>query len=205
VKRPTPDLTEALAPRQIDALRAFEALLLQRAVPAGAVAKGDAGMLWDRHILDSLRGVECLRASRPVTVADLGSGAGLPGIPLAIAVPEVAFRLLEPRRIRASLLEAAAAELDLPNVEVVPQTAETSGLRVEVATARALAQPPEAWRIAQTVLSRQGCLLLWAGVSWRARMPRDGKVDICAGPLLEGQGPLVMMTRETGAGGRGDG
>jgi 16S rRNA (guanine527-N7)-methyltransferase len=205
VKRPRSGLTEDLSHRQLDALHAFEAFLVQRAVPAGAVAKGDVGVLWDRHILDSLRGVECLRRAHPVKVADVGSGAGLPGIPLAIALPDIAFHLLEPRRIRASLLEAAVAELQLPNVDVVPLTAEASGLTVDLATARALARPPQAWRIARAVLHSKGWLLLWAGVSWRDHSPHDGKVVICAKPLLEGQGPLVMMARETASGERGDG
>jgi len=81
-------------------------------------AKGEALVV--RHLLDSLaptRLVEELAGSGPV--ADVGSGAGLPGIPLAIMLPELRFTLIERAGLRASFLRSCAALLGLTNVEVI--------------------------------------------------------------------------------------
>jgi 16S rRNA (guanine527-N7)-methyltransferase len=75
-----------------------------------------------RHILDSLSGVRSIRGCMgrdPATVEDAGSGAGLPGIPLAIALPHFRFILVERGGARAGFLRNACATLRLPNVEVL--------------------------------------------------------------------------------------
>jgi 16S rRNA (guanine527-N7)-methyltransferase len=73
-------------------------------------------------------------------VADVGSGAGLPGIPMAIAAPETNFVLIEPMDRRASWLQEVAQELGLSNVEVVRARAEEiEGGQFDVVTARAVA------------------------------------------------------------------
>jgi 16S rRNA (guanine527-N7)-methyltransferase len=204
VKRAGPRSTDDLSPEQVALLRRFERFLRDRAIPAGAVARGDSDVLWERHVLDSLRGLDCLSNGPPSELADVGSGAGLPGVPLAIALPATTVYLIEPRRLRASLLEATVAELGLSNAHVVHATAAASRLAVDVAVARALAPPVDAWRIANPVLRPTGTLLLWAGASWQPPAPSEIQVAICAPPLTEGQGPVVMMSGRSGPGGRGN-
>lgn len=74
-----------------------------------------------RHLLDSLAVLPFLDAGR---VADIGSGAGLPGIPLAICRPAQAFTLVEPSSKRVAFLRSVLAELGLSHVQVVPTTSE---------------------------------------------------------------------------------
>ena len=188
------ELLSGLGADQVAKLRSFTAILAERAIPIGAVAAGDADVLWERHVLDSLRGIECL-SGEPGSLADVGSGAGLPGLPLAIALPHTQVRLVEPRRRRAALLELAATELGLANVQVVQRTAETSGLVVQVCTARAVARPERAWEICQPLLAAGGGLLLWTGRSWEGTAPPGTVATVCSEPLSDREGAVVMMSR----------
>src|ERR1700747_2022613 len=112
----------SLSADQLAQLESYEALLRRIAVPRGMMAASDAARLWERHILDGLRAVPEIPAGS--SVADIGSGAGIPGVPLAVAVPPSRFVLIEPRRARAALLEAAVDDLGLPNAEVLPRRVE---------------------------------------------------------------------------------
>ena len=71
-----------------------------------------------RHILDSLAAVPLLQRINPISVADIGSGAGLPGIPLAIFLPDVSFDLVERSGRRVSFLRNAVLALGLKNVHI---------------------------------------------------------------------------------------
>src|SRR6266545_1833873 len=79
---------------QTDQLDRFEDLLADRAVPLGMIAAPDLSRLAERHILDAIRGAPLLPPGVG-PVCDLGSGAGLPGIPVAIARPDAAVTLVE--------------------------------------------------------------------------------------------------------------
>lgn len=107
----------------------------------------DLDRLEQRHIQDSLRLLPLLEGLPEGPCADVGSGAGLPGIPLAIAGPDRLWRLVEPRRKRSAFLEEVVRELGLDNVEVVALTTEEAAADDRYAathicaTARALAAP----------------------------------------------------------------
>ncbi len=99
---------------------------------------------------------------------DVGSGAGLPGIPLAIAAPERSWRLLEPRQKRAAFLEEVVRELQL-NCEVLPLRVEDAvahpklaGTHV-VATARALAGPAVALELLRPLIRPDGVVAVFLG------------------------------------------
>lgn len=77
-----------------------------------------------RHILDSLSGVSLLKELNPSSVADIGSGAGLPGIPLAIFLPEIEFHLVERSGKRVGFLQNAVLTLGLKNVSIVEKAME---------------------------------------------------------------------------------
>ncbi|MBW3594106.1 MAG: class I SAM-dependent methyltransferase, partial [Actinobacteria bacterium] len=110
-----------------------------------------------------------VREAPPGPAVDVGSGAGLPGIPLAIADPDRHWRLLEPRKRRAAFLEEVVRELALGNVEVVAQSAEalaaSEGATHAVATARALAPPPQAIDMLRPLVVPGGAILVFVGES----------------------------------------
>jgi 16S rRNA (guanine527-N7)-methyltransferase len=88
----------------------------------GLVKVRDRRELVVKHILDSLAPIEVIRnlfqSRESFNVADVGSGAGLPGIPLAVCLPNAAFTLIERMRRRAGFLRDAVAVLGLPNITV---------------------------------------------------------------------------------------
>jgi len=183
------DLTEA----ELGQLSEYLELLESIAVPRGMIAASDVGRLWERHIRDGLRGVGELRTR--ASVADLGSGAGIPGLPLAVAMPATSFALIEPRRARASFLEAVVDRLGLVNVSVVVETAERVSDRFEACTARAFSSPVESWSAAERLLAPSGVLVYWAGARFD-RGPLDDlgiPVRLSTPPDLARTGPLVIM------------
>ena len=131
------------------------------------VSPSDLDRFEERHIKDSLRALPYMRQAPPGPAVDVGSGAGLPGIPLAIADPSRRWVLLEPRQRRAAFLEEVVRELGLPNVEVQPRTAEQAvselGATFSVATARALAPPPYAIEMGRPLVAPGGAVLVFVG------------------------------------------
>jgi 16S rRNA (guanine527-N7)-methyltransferase len=181
----TAELGVQLTPRAGEQLEAFAELLLERAVPLGMIARADADRIGDRHILDSLRAAPFLQESDAGEVVDLGSGAGLPGVPLAIAVSEVRFTLAESRSRRAAFLELAVERLGLGNVTIHPDRVESLPPRAfDVATARAFAAPASAWGSAARVLRPGGSMVLFAG----AREPLPTDLPGAAGVRVYGRG-----------------
>jgi 16S rRNA (guanine527-N7)-methyltransferase len=134
----------------------------------GLVAPGDLDHFATRHVADSLRAAPVLAEVGPGPVIDVGSGAGLPGVPLALADPKRFVRLLEPHRRRAAFLEEVVRLLDL-NCEVVTRRAEDAARDPElrsvhaVAVARALAPPARALALLTPFVAAHGVALLFVG------------------------------------------
>jgi 16S rRNA (guanine527-N7)-methyltransferase len=190
------ELGVALDASRAATLLRFEDLLTRRAVPLGAVARSDTSRMRDRHILD------CLRAASSVhereVACDLGSGAGLPGIVVAIAQPRVRVLLVESRATRAAFLELAVQELGLSNADVVVGRAEELGREVDACFARAFAPLPRTWSVARTILRPAGRLVYFAGAELGDPVVPDGAAleAVLRTPVLESAGPLVIMTRQ---------
>ncbi len=180
-------------------LDAYTDLLAHRGVTLGIIAKGDLPRLKERHVMDSARAAALVPVTA-ATAADIGSGAGLPGIPVAILCPQLRITLLEPRRKRAAFLEFAISELGIANAGVLARRAEGSELRVDVALARAVGDAPTSWRLAEPLLTDGGVLIYFAGRSWSAEM-LDALASLGASafvpvqPRADDVGPLVMMRR----------
>jgi 16S rRNA (guanine527-N7)-methyltransferase len=177
----------------------FERLLSERAIPLGAVAASDAGRVRERHILDCLRAAPFAREAG--LAYDLGSGAGLPGVVVAIAVPEVRVALVDRRANRAAFLELAVQELDLPNAEVFAGPVEDLAEPANVCLARAFAPLERSWRAAERLLRPGGHLIYFGG----RELGEQGSVEVPSGavleavvrtPVLESAGPLVIMARQ---------
>jgi 16S rRNA (guanine527-N7)-methyltransferase len=183
---------------QVEALLFYELLLIDRAIPLGLVARGDQTTVRERHILDSLRGVLVLESSDSDAL-DLGSGAGLPGIVVAIARPSLRVGLVEVRRRRAAFLELAVERLGLSNVTVLAMPAGRLDQMVEVCFARALAGLSDTWEIARHLLRPEGRLVYFGGEGFRepAHMPPDAAtLRLLRTPALASSGPVVIMTRQ---------
>ena len=132
------------------------------------VSPGDLPRLYERHIEDSLRAQPLVEHAPPGSCVDVGSGAGFPGIPLAI-VSQRSWRLIEPRARRAAFLEEVVRELELDHVEVLAMTAEEAARRPGIggahalAIARALAPPLQALAICAPLVAPGGRVALFVG------------------------------------------
>ena len=186
---------EGLSSAQLRSLDAFEELLLTKAIPRGMVAASDRGHLRSRHILDSLRALPHLPAEAD-RVVDIGSGAGLPGLPVSVARPDLTVTLAEPRQARAGFLELAVERLRLLNVQVFPRPAEELDSGFDVCLARGFGDAPRTWSVARDLLRPGGRLIYWAGRTFsQDAAPPDTQV-LVVGLALESGGPIVIMTRQ---------
>jgi 16S rRNA (guanine527-N7)-methyltransferase len=189
---------------EIALLDGYLGFLSQRGLPMGIVASGDADRLVERHVGDALRGtLDALLADPGDTanaglVVDLGSGGGIPGIPLAIMRPRVRFVLTEVRRNRAAFLTEVVRALELPNFEVYAGKAERLEPSADVALARAFASTEAMWRVATRVLSPGGSLLYWAGERFSVAddVPEGARGTVFPTSALAPSGPLVIMARQ---------
>ena len=132
-----PAAAAALFGDRIDVARAFTADLARRGEELGLIGPLELPRLWTRHILNSVLVAPLLS---PGVVGDIGSGAGLPGIVLAIARPDVSFVLIEPMERRVDWLTSEAKSLGLENVKVIRARAEETKLDwpLDQVTARAV-------------------------------------------------------------------
>ena len=154
------------------ALAARDAEILEQAY-AEAVRLGFLGpreheRLWDRHLNDAF-GLAAIRRPGPGEQwADLGSGAGLPGLPLAVAYRATSFTLIDAHRRRLDWVAATAAALGLTNIRVVHARLEDYGQgparqSFDVATARALGPLPAVAELGLPLLRVGGQLLIPRG------------------------------------------
>jgi 16S rRNA (guanine527-N7)-methyltransferase len=144
----------------------------------------EPGRVRDDHLADALVALELPVVRDARALADLGAGAGVPGIPLAIALPEARVFLVEGHGRKCDFMRAAAAQLDLANVEVVHGRAETwtSGLgSMDVVTARALAPLDVVAEYAAPLLRIGGAL-----VSWRGQRDPDDEAAGCRAAAILG-------------------
>ena len=173
-------------------LAAYAALVRKWSPRLDLVASGDLPRFEDRHIADSLRLLPLARSLPPGPAVDVGSGAGLPGIPLCIAAPARHWRLLEPRAKRAAFLEEVVRELGL-TCEVVAATAEEAargalGASHVLAAGRALAPPAHALELLRRLVRSDGVAAVFVGED--GDVPPEGTVWRPGIAIVEGPGPV---------------
>ncbi|MBV8081299.1 MAG: class I SAM-dependent methyltransferase, partial [Actinobacteria bacterium] len=141
---------------------------------------------------DSLRGVELVRGIEG-PVVDVGSGGGAPGIPLALALPDREFVLVEAERRKAEFLERVAPT----NVRVVWGRAEEQGVDwAGAAVAKALAPPPVAAEWCLPLVRPGGVVVLWTGET--AQPERVAAVaERIGGELAENRGGLLVLRKKS--------
>lgn len=186
-------LTTAMA----DQLARFHELLLDQAVPAGMVSFRDASRIGERHLLDAMRAAP-LVDDADARAYDLGSGAGLPGIPLAVVRPQLHVILVEVRRHRVDFLRHAIDELGLSNTSVYPRRVETLRERVSLCFGRAFAPARRTWEVADRLLLPGGRLVYWAGRRFdpHVDLPTSPNCALFPARSLARSGPLVIMIRQ---------
>jgi 16S rRNA (guanine527-N7)-methyltransferase len=136
-----PDAASTIFGPRLEIAQHYAELLAGAGVERGVLGPHEADRLWDRHLLNSAAIAELLAIGG--RVVDIGSGAGLPGLPLAIARPDLQLVLVEPLLRRSEFLRAVVGELELP-VEVVRGRAEDQAVRdgvgeMDAAVSRAVA------------------------------------------------------------------
>ena len=142
--------------------KAYAALLTGRAAEWGLIGPREAGRVWSRHVFNSAALAPLIGNER--TVADVGSGAGLPGIPLAIARPDLHVTLIESLQRRARFLQLAVDELGLGDrVEVEHRRAEECTRRFDAVVSRAVAPLPTLIPWCMGLAKRHGEVLAMRG------------------------------------------
>lgn len=203
-----PEVGEVVFGEEIAAARRFAELIAEQGVRRGVIGPREVERLWDRHLLNSAVLTELLPPN--CRVVDVGSGAGLPGIPLAIARPDVSLTLLEPMARRVAWLREVVSELDL-SVEVVRGRAEEGPVRQrlagqDVVTARAVAPMERLARWCLPLLRPQGQLLALKGATAQDELDRDAaaiekagggarEVVSCGDRVLEVPTTVVVVRR----------
>ncbi|GAA1058917.1 16S rRNA (guanine(527)-N(7))-methyltransferase RsmG [Agromyces bracchium] len=159
---PEPPSAAAVFGDRLDVARTFTENLARHGEELGLIGPLELPRLWSRHVVNSGLVAPLLRPGR---VGDVGSGAGLPGLVLAIARPDVHLTLIEPMERRVAWLERQVAELALGNVDVVRARAEEVKLkgRLDQVTARAVSALRTLIPITAPLLRPGGELVLMKG------------------------------------------
>ena len=159
---PVPQGADAVFGSSLSVAKRFAAILATRGIEQGLIGPREVPRLWDRHLLNCAVVAELIDG-RCRTLVDIGSGAGLPGLVLAMVLPEVAVTLLEPMERRARFLAGCVTELELANVIVLRERAEDAEVKADVATARAVAPLPRLAELAIGVVRPGGMVLAIKG------------------------------------------
>ena len=123
---------------QLDLARAYTDRLAKDSETFGLLGPRELPRIWGRHVINSALLSDLVPAGSKV--ADIGSGAGLPGLPMAIAKPDAHFTLIEPMERRSNWLQQVISDLGINNVDVIRSRAEeVQRTDFDIATARAVA------------------------------------------------------------------
>ena len=194
---PPPGAAEVFGP-VLGSAEAFAQILATRGVERGLIGPHEVPRLWDRHLLNCAVVAELL-GDRCQTLVDIGSGAGLPGIVLAMVRPEIEITLLEPMERRCRFLAECVAELGLANASVLRGRAEDVVVRVDVATARAVAPLDRLAELAISVVKPGGMVLAikgrTAGDELKKARPVLRRIGARSAEVVRaGQGKVVPAT-----------
>jgi 16S rRNA (guanine527-N7)-methyltransferase len=158
-------IDEVFSPERRPLAQAYVEWLAGAGVERGLIGPRESGRIWPRHVLNSAVLADVIPEG--ATLADIGSGAGLPGIALAIARPDLTVTLVEPLERRTRFLEEVVESLGLDGVHVVRGRAESQHgrLRFDVVASRAVAPMDRLLGWCMPLVSAHGVMLALKGSS----------------------------------------
>ena len=169
-------------------------LLADAGVVRGLIGPREVPRLWERHLLNCVQIVPAF--DRDSRICDLGSGAGLPGVVVALARPDLQVTLLEPLLRRTTFLSEVADELALVNVDVVRGRAENhAGAGFDAVTARAVAPLDRLARWALPMCRPGGKLVAMKGATAEAELEASGAALVKAGARSSRVRELALSPR----------
>jgi 16S rRNA (guanine527-N7)-methyltransferase len=161
---------------QIGLARSFAQTLAKDSDELGLLGPRELDKLWSRHILNSAVVAELVRPGDKV--ADVGSGAGLPGIPMAIARPDAQFVLIEPMERRSTWMLEVVEDLGLKNVRVLRSRAEdVTEQDFDIVTARAVAALDKLLKMCVPLLKPGGALIALKGSKAAEEIANSKKLE----------------------------
>lgn len=172
-------------------------ILQTRGAEQGLIGPREVDRIWERHLINCALMVRALGPEGDVkTLADVGSGAGLPGLVIAIARPDISVTLIETMQRRVNFLNEAVDELGLTNVEVIRARAEElHGERdFHVVTARAVAALDKLAKWTLPLVAVGGQLVAMKGKSAAEEVEKAAKTLA----KLRGEGPRVELIHGSG-------
>lgn len=187
-----------------DAANEYARLLATEGTVRGLIGPREVSRLWERHLLNSAAIASLVPAG--ARVVDVGSGAGLPGIPLALARPELTVALLEPLARRVAFLTECVERLGLERVTVVRGRAEETPIRrqlggADVVTARAVAPLDRLAGWCLPLLRAGGLLLALKGTTAADELAGSGSLPGAADARVTQAGDppatVIVVTRGT--------
>lgn len=203
-----PDAAATIFGPRIDLARRYAELLAGPGVERGLLGPREVDRIWDRHLLNSAAVAELLEPGE--RVIDIGSGAGLPGIPLALARPDIDVVLLEPLLRRSEFLSEVVEQLGLA-VEVVRGRAEELWVRHQfgerdAAVSRAVAPLDKLAKWSMPLLRQGGRMLAIKGERGRDEVEQyrrvmaalgavDARVVTCGATYLRCPATVVIARR----------
>lgn len=144
--------------KTLQKLRDLETLLRKWNKNINLVSEADEVHLWDRHIVDSLQLIPFFRDVNKL--ADMGSGVGLPAVPLAIACPDIDVFAIEPKQKQAALMAELIREIRIPNLHVLAERVEKVFLsHMDVVCCRAFGEFSRDSRLAYKMLKPGGAFM----------------------------------------------
>lgn len=158
----SPDWVGDVPRETMDKLASYAALLLKWNATINLVGKTTEADLWTRHIWDSYQLVPMVPRGTS-TLVDLGCGAGLPGVVLAIACPTLSVTLVERDQRKCTFLREAVRALTLTNVRVLAQDAKTLDQPFDLITSRALASLDVLFEFAAPIMGKDSICLFPKG------------------------------------------
>ena len=153
-----------------DRIRTYAAFLESAGIERGLIGPGESERIWERHIFNCLPVTQLLKEGS--TVFDVGSGAGLPGIVIALARPDLHLTLIEPLERRAEFLREAVKGLD---IEVIRGQAQDVRATAHYVTARAVAPLEKLKKLSWHLLKTGGSLMAIKGKSAEEEMKTTPK------------------------------
>jgi 16S rRNA (guanine527-N7)-methyltransferase len=159
------DATASLSPAQRRSLETVLALLAEERASVSSVVDQRA---WKVHVEDSLTGLEVPELRRAKRIADVGAGAGFPGLVLAVALPEARIDLIESVSRKTAFINRAAEAAGIPNATAVTARAEDVARgeareTYDIVTSRAVGRLSTLAELASPLLRQDGLLIAWKG------------------------------------------